>query len=141
MSILESLIGRQASGKFPQLSKPDPSYHGVIFTEAAGAAAFVTRIRAVVLRDKGATISPFNAFLLLQGLETLSLRVERHVENALKVVDYLSKHPKVAKVNHPSLNNSPYHELYQRYFSHGAGSIFTFEIAGDENDAKKFFLY
>ncbi len=128
----------QASGKFPQLSKPDPSYHGVIFTEAAGAAAFVTRIRAVVLRDKGATISPFNAFLLLQGLETLSLRVERHVENALKVVDYLSKHPKVAKVNHPSLNNSPYHELYQRYFSHGAGSIFTFEIAGDENDAKKF---
>lgn len=128
----------EASGKFPQLSQPDPSYHGVIFTKAAGLAAFVTRIRAVILRDKGATISPFNAFLLLQGLETLSLRVERHVENALKVVDYLNKHPKVAKVNHPSLADSPYHELYQRYFLNGAGSIFTFEINGDENDAKRF---
>lgn len=126
------------SGKFPQLSKPDPSYHGVVFTQAVGAAAFVTRIRAVILRDKGASISPFNSFLLLQGLETLSLRVERHVENALKVVDYLNNHPKVAKVNHPSLANSPYHDLYQRYFPNGAGSIFTFEINGDENDAKKF---
>lgn len=128
----------EASGKFPQLSEPDPSYHGVVFTQAVGAAAFVTRIRAVILRDKGASISPFNSFLLLQGLETLSLRVERHVENALKVVDYLSKHPKVAKVNHPSLIDSPYHDLYQRYFPSGAGSIFTFEINGDENDAKKF---
>lgn len=128
----------EASGKFPQLSEPDPSYHGVVFTQAVGAAAFVTRIRAVILRDKGASISPFNSFLLLQGLETLSLRVERHVENALKVVDYLSKHPKVAKVNHPSLIDSPYHDLYQRYFPNGAGSIFTFEINGDENDAKKF---
>ena len=128
----------KASGKFPQLSEPDPSYHGVIFTEAAGAAAFVTRIRAVVLRDKGAAISPFNAFLLLQGLETLSLRVERHVENALKVVTFLSNHPKVTKVNHPSLKDSPYHDLYQRYFNHGAGSIFTFEINGDEDAAKKF---
>lgn len=126
------------SGKFPQLSEPDPSYHGVVFTQAVGAAAFVTRIRAVILRDKGASISPFNSFLLLQGLETLSLRVERHVENALKVVDYLNNHPKVAKVNHPSLANSPYHDLYQRYFPNGAGSIFTFEINGDENDAKKF---
>lgn len=128
----------EASGKFPQLSEPDPSYHGVVFTQAVGAAAFVTRIRAVILRDKGASISPFNSFLLLQGLETLSLRVERHVENALKVVDYLNNHPKVAKVNHPSLANSPYHDLYQRYFPNGAGSIFTFEINGDENDAKKF---
>lgn len=126
------------SGKFPQLSEPDPSYHGVVFTQAVGATAFVTRIRAVILRDKGASISPFNSFLLLQGLETLSLRVERHVENALKVVDYLNNHPKVAKVNHPSLANSPYHDLYQRYFPNGAGSIFTFEINGDENDAKKF---
>lgn len=128
----------EASGKFPQLTQPNPSYHGVVFTKAVGAAAFVTRIRAVLLRDTGATLSPFNAFLLLQGLETLSLRVERHVENALKVVDYLSKHPKVAKVNHPSLSTSPYHDLYQKYFPKGAGSIFTFEIAGDENDAKKF---
>lgn len=127
-----------ASGKFPQLSQPDPSYHGVIFTKAAGTAAFVKRIRAVLLRDTGATLSPFNAFLLLQGLETLSLRVERHVENTLKVVDFLSGHPKVAKVNHPSLSDSPYYNLYQRYFPNGAGSIFTFEIAGDENDAKKF---
>lgn len=128
----------EGSGKFPQLTKPDPSYHGVVFTKAAGAVAFVTRIRAVLLRDTGATLSPFNAFLLLQGLETLSLRVERHVENALKVIDYLSKHPKVAKVNHPSLSTSSYHDLYQKYFPKGAGSIFTFEIAGDENDAKRF---
>lgn len=128
----------EASGKFPQLSEPDPSYHGVVFTKAAGRAAFVTRIRAVILRDKGATLAPFNAFLLLQGLETLSLRVERHVENALKVVTYLSNHRKVAKVNHPSLVSNHDHELYQRYFPNGAGSIFTFEIAGDENDAKKF---
>lgn len=127
-----------ASGKFPQLSMPDPSYHGVVFTEAASQAAFVTRIRAVILRDKGASISPFNAFLLLQGLETLSLRVERHVENALKVVEYLNKHPKVAKVNHPSLNSSRYYDLYKRYFPNGAGSIFTFELAGDEKEAMKF---
>lgn len=126
------------SGKFPQLSEPDPSYHGAVFSKVAGAAAFVTRIRAVVLRDKGASISPFNAFLLLQGLETLSLRVERHVENALKVVKYLNKHPKVAKVNHPSLNDSIYNNLYQQYFPNDAGSIFTFEIAGDEDDAKRF---
>lgn len=128
----------QASGKFPQLTEPDPSYHGVKFIEAAGQAAYVTRIRAIYLRDTGATISPFNAFILLQGLETLSLRLERHVENALKVVDFLNNHPKVKKVNHPSLPDSPYHELYQRYFPKGAGSIFTFEIDGSEEDTKKF---
>ena len=114
--------------KFPTLAKP--SYHGAIFADVAGSAAFVTRIRAVILRDTGATISPFNAFILLQGLETLSLRVERHVANALKVVDYLSKHPKVEKVNHPSLPTHPDHELYNKYFPNGAGSIFTFEIKG-----------
>ena len=119
-----------ASGKFPQLSEPDPSYHGIRFTQAAGAAAYVTRIRAVILRDTGAAISPFNAFLLLQGLETLSLRVERHVENALKVVDFLSRHPKVKRVNHPALPDHPDHALYERYFPQGAGSIFTFEIKG-----------
>lgn len=124
--------------KFPSLAKPDPSYHGAIFADVAGAAAFVTRIRAVILRDTGATISPFNAFILLQGLETLSLRVERHVENALKVVEFLSKHPKVAKVNHPSLPSHPDHALYQKYFPKGAGSIFTFEIAGGEKEAWKF---
>ncbi len=121
--------------KFPTLAKPDPSYHGTIFADAAGAAAFVTRIRAVVLRDTGATISPFNAFILLQGLETLSLRVERHVTNALKVVEFLSKHPKVTKVNHPSLPNHPDHALYQKYFPQGGGSIFTFEIKGGEKEA------
>ena len=124
--------------KYPTLAKPDPSYHGAVFADVAGAAAFVTRIRAVILRDTGATISPFNAFILLQGLETLSLRVERHVENALKVVEFLSKHPKVAKVNHPSLASHPDHELYKRYFPQGGGSIFTFEIKGDEKDAWKF---
>lgn len=125
----------KASGKFPQLTEPDPSYHGVRFVDAAGPAAFVTRIRAILLRDTGATLSPFNAFLLLQGLETLSLRVERHVENALKVVDFLSKHPKVKSVNHPALPSHPDHELYKRYFPKGAGSIFTFEINGGQEEA------
>ena len=124
--------------KFPTLAKPDPSYHGAIFADVAGAAAFITRIRAVILRDTGATISPFNAFILLQGLETLSLRVERHVSNALKVVEYLANHPKVAKVNHPSLADHPDHALYQQYFPNGAGSIFTFEIKGGEKEAWKF---
>ena len=124
--------------KFPTLAKPDPSYHGAIFADVAGSAAFVTRIRAVILRDTGATISPFNAFILLQGLETLSLRVERHVANALKVVDYLSKHPKVEKVNHSSLPTHPDHELYNKYFPNGAGSIFTFEIKGGQEAAWKF---
>ena len=124
--------------KFPTLAKPDPSYHGAIFADVAGSAAFVTRIRAVILRDTGATISPFNAFILLQGLETLSLRVERHVAYALKVVDYLSKHPKVEKVNHPSLPTHPDHELYNKYFPNGAGSIFTFEIKGGQEAAWKF---
>lgn len=124
--------------KFPTLAKPDPSYHGAVFSEVAGPAAFVTRIRAVLLRDTGATISPFNAFILLQGLETLSLRVERHVENALKVVEYLSKHPKVVKVNHPSLPDHHDHELYRKYFPGGAGSIFTFEIKGGQEEAWKF---
>lgn len=124
--------------KFPTLAKPDPSYHGAVFADVAGAAAFVTRIRAVILRDTGATISPFNAFILLQGLETLSLRVERHVSNALKVVEYLSKHPKVAKVNHPSLPQHPDHELYKQLYPNGGGSIFTFEINGGEKEAWKF---
>ena len=127
-----------ASGKFPQLSEPDPSYHGVRFVEAAGAAAYVTRIRAVLLRDTGATISPLNAFILLQGLETLSLRVERHVENALKVVEFLNKHPKVSKVNHPALADHPDHKLYTDYFPQGAGSIFTFEIEGGIEEAHRF---
>lgn len=127
-----------SSGKFPQLSEPEPCYHGVKFTEAAGAAAYVTRIRAVLLRDTGATISPFNAFILLQGLETLSLRVERHVQNALKVVEFLKNHPKVASVNHPSLSNHPDHALYQSYFSNGAGSIFTFEVKGGVKEAHAF---
>lgn len=128
----------EASGKFPQLSEPDPSYHGTIFTKAAGKAAYVTRIRAVYLRDMGAAISPFNAFLLLQGLETLSLRLQRHVENALEVVTFLEQHPLVEKVNHPSLVNSEYHALYTSYFPKGAGSIFTFQIKGDEETAKRF---
>ena len=124
--------------KYPTIAKPDPSYHGAIFADVAGAAAFVTRIRAVILRDTGATISPFNAWILLQGTESLPLRIERHVENALKVVDYLAKNPKVAKVNHPSLPTHPDHELYQKYFPKGAGSIFTFEIKGGEEAAWKF---
>ena len=128
----------KASGKYPQISDPNPSYHGISFQEAVGPAAFVTYIRAIILRDTGATISPFNAFLLLQGLETLSLRVERHVENALKVVDFLSKNPKVENVNHPSLPDSKYNALYKKYFPKGAGSIFTFEIKGDAETAKKF---
>ena len=124
--------------RFPTLAKPDPSYHGIVFAQAVGAAAYVTRIRAVLLRDTGATLSPFNAFILLQGVETLSLRVERHVENALKVVDFLSKHPKVARVNHPALESHPNHKLYQKYFPSGGGSIFTFEIAGGQEEAWKF---
>ena len=128
----------KASGKFPQLTEPDNSYHGIVFADAVGAAAYVTRIRAILLRDKGATISPFNAFLLLQGVETLSLRIERHVENALKVVEYLSRHPKVAKVNHPSLPSHTDHELYNKYFPNGAGSIFTFEIKGGQKEAFTF---
>lgn len=124
--------------KFHTLAKPDPSYHGAVFADVAGQAAFVTRIRAVILRDTGAAISPFNAFILLQGLETLSLRVERHVENALKVVDYLKNNPKVSKVNHPSLPDHPDHALYEKYFPKGAGSIFTFEIKGGKEEAWKF---
>ena len=124
--------------KYPTLAKPDPSYHGAVFADVAGVAAFVTRIRAVILRDTGAAISPFNAFILLQGLETLSLRVERHVENALKVVQFLAAHPKVSLVNHPSLPSHPDHALYNKYFPNGGGSIFTFEIKGDEQTAWKF---
>ena len=124
--------------RFPTLAKPDPNYHGTVFADAAGAAAYVSRIRAVILRDTGAAISPFNAFLLLQGVETLSLRVERHVENALKVVDFLAKHPKVMKVNHPSLESHPDHHLYQKYFPCGGGSIFTFEIKGGLQEAWRF---
>ena len=124
--------------KFPTLAKPDPSYHGAVFADVAGAAAFVTRIRAVILRDTGAAISPFNAWILLQGLETLSLRVERHTENALKVVEFLAKHPKVKSVNHPSLPQHPDHKLYKKYFPNGGGSIFTFEINGGQAEAWKF---
>ena len=124
--------------KFPTLAKPDLSYHGAIFADVAGSAAFVTRIRAVILRDTGATLSPFNAFILLQGLETLSLRVERHVKNALTVVSFLNNHPKVLKVNHPSLSGHPDHALYRQYFPNGAGSIFTFEIKGGQEAAWKF---
>ena len=124
--------------KFPTLAKPDPSYHGIVFADAVGAAAYVTRIRAVLLRDTGATLSPFNAFILLQGVETLSLRVERHVENALKVVSFLASHPKVAKVNHPALESHRDHQLYQKYFPQGGGSIFTFEIKGGQEEAWKF---
>lgn len=127
-----------ASGKFPQLTEPDASYHGVRFVDAAGAAAYVVRIRAVLLRDTGAAISPFNAFLLLQGLETLSLRVERHVSNALKVVAFLANHPKVEAVNHPALPEHPDHALYERYFPNGAGSIFTFEVKGGTKEAQDF---
>ena len=124
--------------KFPTLAKPDPSYHGAVFADVAGAAAFVTRIRAVILRDTGATISPFNAWILLQGLETLSLRVERHVQNALKVVEYLENNPKVAKVNHPAVPSHPDHELYKKLFPNGGGSIFTFDIKGGEKEAWEF---
>lgn len=127
-----------ASGKYPQIAEPNPSYHGVKFTEAAGSAAFVTYIRATLLRDQGACISPFNAFLLLQGTETLSLRLERHASNAQAVVDYLVAHPKVAKVNHPSLPDHPDHELYEKYFPNGGASIFTFEIAGGREEAWRF---
>ena len=127
-----------ASGKFPQFVEPNPSYHGISFAKDVGAAAFATYVRTLILRDEGATLSPFNAFLLLQGTETLSLRVERHVENALKVVDYLAKNPHVDKVNHPSLPNHPDHELYKKYFPNGGISIFTFEIKGGAEAAKKF---
>ena len=124
--------------KYPTIAKPDPSYHGAVFADVAGPAAFVTRIRAVILRDTGATISPMNAWFLLQGTETLPLRIERHVQNALKVVEYLANNPKVAKVNHPSLPSHPDHALYQKYFPNGGGSIFTFEIKGGEKEAWKF---
>ena len=128
----------KATGKYPWISDPNPSYHGVAFTDAAGPAAFVTYIRAVILRDTGATLSPFHAFIFLQGLETLSLRVERHVSNALKIVDYLSKHPQVEAVHHPSLPTEPSHELYKKYLPNGGGSIFTFEIKGDAKTAQDF---
>lgn len=129
----------EASGKFDSLTKPNPSYHGISFTQACGAAAFVTKVRAILLRDTGATISPFNAFLFLQGLETLSLRVERHSYNALKVVEYLNNHPQVESVSHPSVSTDPkQQELYKKYFPNGGGSIFTFDIKGDAQKAKDF---
>ena len=128
----------KASGNYPQIAAPNPSYHGVSFYDAVGPAAFVTYIRAILLRDTGATISPFNAFLLLQGVETLSLRLDRHAENTKKVVEFISKHPKVEKVNHPSLANHPDHALYQKYFPHGGASIFTFNIKGGREEAWKF---
>jgi O-acetylhomoserine (thiol)-lyase len=129
----------EASGKFASLTEPNPSYHGISFTKAVGPAAFVTKIRAILLRDTGATVSPFHSFLFLQGLETLSLRVERHVENALKVVEYLNNHPQVEKVNHPAVTtDSKQAELYKKYFPNGGGSIFTFEIKGDDKKAKDF---
>ena len=128
----------KASGKFPQFTEPEASYHGIVFADACGPAAYIVRARATLLRDIGATLSPVSCFIFLQGLETLSLRVERHVENALKVVEYLSRHPKVAKVNHPSLASHPDHALYERYFPNGGGSIFTFEIKGGQAEAFKF---
>ena len=128
----------EASGNYPAIAAPNPSYHGVSFTKAVGAAAFVTYIRAILLRDTGATISPFNAFLLLQGVETLSLRLDRHTENTKKAVDYLANHPQVEKVNHPSLSAHPDHKLYEKYFPNGGGSIFTFEIKGGVKEAHKF---
>lgn len=128
----------KASGKYPWISDPNPSYHGVSFADAAGPAAFATYIRAILLRDTGSTISPFHAFMFLQGLETLSLRVERHVENALKIVEYLNNHPQVEAVHHPSLESEPSHKLYKKYFPNGGGSIFTFEIKGDSATAQKF---
>lgn len=128
----------KASGKYPWISEANPSYHGISFANVVGAAAFVTYIRAILLRDTGSTLSPFHAFLFLQGLETLSLRVERHVENALKIVEYLKNHPQVEAVHHPSLESEPSHKLYKKYFPNGAGSIFTFEVKGDDKTAKKF---
>ena len=128
----------KASGKFPQFTEPDYSYHGIVFADAVGPAAFITRARAILLRDTGATLSPVSAFIFLQGLETLSLRVERHVANALKVVDFLSRHPKVARVNHPALPTHPDHALYERYFPNGGGSIFTFEVKGGQEEAFRF---
>ena len=128
----------KASGKFPQFTEPEASYHGIVFADACGPAAYIVRARATLLRDIGATLSPVSCFIFLQGLETLSLRVERHVSNALKVVDFLSKHPKVAQVNHPSLPSHPDHALYERYFPNGGGSIFTFEIKGGQAEAFKF---
>jgi len=128
----------KASGKYPNIAAPNPSYHGVSFYDVVGPAAFVTFIRAILLRDTGATISPFNAFLLLQGVETLSLRLDRHAENTKKVVEFLKNHPKVAKVNHPSLEDHPDHELYKKYFPNGGGSIFTFDIKGGKEEAWKF---
>lgn len=128
----------EKSGKFPSVTEPNPSYHGISFTKAVGKAAFVTKIRAILLRDTGASISPFNAFLLLQGLETLSLRVERHAENTKKVIEFLKNHPKVEKINHPSLKEHPNHDLYEKYYPNGGGSIFTFEIKGGEEEAKAF---
>lgn len=128
----------EGSGKFPSITEPNPSYHGVSFTKAAGKAAFVTKIRAVLLRDTGATLSPFHAFIFLQGLETLSLRVERHIENTKRIIEFLSDHPKVEKINHPSLPDSRYKKLYDEYFPGGGGSIFTFEIKGGAAEAKKF---
>ena len=126
------------SGRYPWISEPNPSYHGISFSKAVGAAAFVTYIRAILLRDTGATLSPFHAFIFLQGLETLSLRVERHTENAKKIVDYLANHPQVDAVHHPSLASEPSHEVYKKYFPNGGGSIFTFDVKGTEDDAKKF---
>ncbi len=128
----------EASGKFPGLTEPDPSYHGVVYIKAVGAAAYITKARVTLLRDTGAALSPFNAFLFLQGLETLSLRIERHVSNTLRVIDFLKSHPKIENVNHPSLPNSPSHTLYSKYYPNGAGSIFTFEIKGGAEDAKAF---
>lgn len=128
----------KASGRYPWISEPNPSYHGISFADAAGSAAFATYIRAILLRDTGSTVSPFHAFMFLQGLETLSLRVERHVSNALKIVEYLNKHPQVEAVHHPSLESEPSHKLYKKYFPNGGGSIFTFEIKGDDKTAQKF---
>lgn len=136
--IIDGGFDWKKSGKYPWISEPNPSYHGVSFADAAGSAAFVTYIRAILLRDTGSTLSPFHAFLFLQGLETLSLRVERHVENALKIVDYLNKNPQVESVHHPSLESEPSHSLYKKYFPNGGGSIFTFEIKGDAKTAQKF---
>ena len=128
----------KASGKYPQIADANPSYHGISFADAVGPAAYVTYIRAILLRDTGAAISPFNAFLLLQGIETLSLRLERHVENTLKVIDFLKNHPLVAKINHPSLEDHPQHDLYNKYFKNGGGSIFTFDIKGGQEEAHRF---
>lgn len=135
---MENLTGKHLAS-FPQLTEPNPSYHGISFADAAGPAAFVTRIRAILLRDTGATLSPFHAFFFLQGLETLSLRVERHVENALKVVEYLNNHPLVEKVNHPSVTtDEEQKKLYAKYFPNGGGSIFTFELKGDQKKTQEF---